>query len=148
MWYFRGKFLCYYTLVFLLGTSCGGGGGVYIASLACDSGMDRANGDEIPAPSNAIDVCASKHQSALIGGDGDFVSIRRAKGPRIGPQQMSESRCLRKQTTSSERKAKAVVRFSERRPSRDLRMAGGARFRSEERSNIVRKRAMADPTSP
>ena len=66
--------------------------------------MDRANGDEIPAPSDAIDVCASKHQSALIGGDGDFVSIRRAEDPRIGPQQMSESRCLRKQTTSEKRK--------------------------------------------
>ena len=26
MWYFRGKFLCYYTLVFLLGTSCSRGG--------------------------------------------------------------------------------------------------------------------------
>ena len=110
--------------------------------------MDCANGDEIPAPSNAINVCTSKHQSTLIGGDGDFVSNRRAEGPRIGPQQMSESRCLRKQTTSSKRKAKAVVRLSERRALSDLRMAGGARFRSEERSDVVRKRAMADPTGP
>ena len=76
-------------------------------------GMDCTNGDEIPAPSDAIDVCASKHQSALIGGDGDFVSIRRAEGPRIGPQQMSESHCLCKQTTSSKQKVKAIVRFSE-----------------------------------
>ena len=30
-------------------------------------------GHEIPAPSDAIDVCVSKHQSALIGGDGDFM---------------------------------------------------------------------------
>ena len=30
-------FLCYYTLVFLCGTSCGGG--FYIASLAYDNGM-------------------------------------------------------------------------------------------------------------
>ena len=28
----------------------------------------------ILAPSNAIDVCTSKHQSALIGGDGDSSS--------------------------------------------------------------------------
>ena len=116
---------------------------------ACDNGMDCTNGEEIPAPSDTIDVCASKHQSALIGGDGDFVFICRAKGPRIGPQQMSESRCcLQKQTTSSERKAKAVVRFSERRASSDLRLAGGARFRSKERSDVVRKRAMADQTGP
>ena len=30
-----------------------------------------ARGAGIPAPSDAIDVCVSKHQSALIGGDGD-----------------------------------------------------------------------------
>ena len=87
--------------------------GTRIHLHACDNGMDHANGDEIPALSNAIDVCASKHQSALIGGDGDFVSICRAKGPRIGPQQMNESHCLCKQTTSSERKVKAIVHFSE-----------------------------------
>ena len=34
---FVGIFLCYYTLVFLLGTSCGGG--FHIASLAYDNGM-------------------------------------------------------------------------------------------------------------
>ena len=32
---------------------------------------DLAIGSGIPAPSDAIDVCVSKHQSALIGGDGD-----------------------------------------------------------------------------
>ena len=88
--------------------------GTRIHLHACDNGMDRANGDEIPALSDAIDVCASKHQSALIGVDGDFVSICRAEGPRIGPQLMSESHCLCKQTTSSKRKVNAVVRFSER----------------------------------
>ena len=102
---------------------------------ACDNSMDCANGDEILAPSDAIDVCASKHQSALIGGDGDFFSIRRAKGPRIGLQQMSESHCLCKQTTSSERKVKAVVHFSERRASSDLCMAGGAKRHSEKACN-------------
>ena len=30
---------------------------------------DLANGAGIPAPSDAIDVCESKHQSALIGRD-------------------------------------------------------------------------------
>ena len=31
--------MCYYTLVFLSGTSCGGGGGGLYGSLAYDSGM-------------------------------------------------------------------------------------------------------------
>ena len=35
---------------------------------------DLANGAGIPAPSDATDVCFSKHQSALIGGDGDSSS--------------------------------------------------------------------------
>ena len=34
----------------------------------------------IPAPSDAIDVCISKHQSALIGGDGDSQLHPRAEG--------------------------------------------------------------------
>ena len=55
--------------------------GTRIHLHACDNGMDCANGDEILAPSDAIDV--SKHQSALIGGDGDFVSICRAEGLRM-----------------------------------------------------------------
>ena len=44
--------------------------GMRIHLYACDNGMDHANGDEIPALGDAIDVCASKHQSALIGGMG------------------------------------------------------------------------------
>ena len=42
--------------------------------------LARAAG--IPASSNAIDVCLCKHQSALIGGDGDSQLHRRAEGPR------------------------------------------------------------------
>ena len=30
---------------------------------------------EFPAPLNAIDVCISKHQSVLIGGDGEFQDL-------------------------------------------------------------------------
>ena len=41
-----------------------------------------ARGAGIPAPSDAIDVCVSKHQSVLIGGDGDSQLHRRAVGPR------------------------------------------------------------------
>ena len=43
---------------------------------------DLANGAGIPAPSDAIDV--SKHQSALIRGDGDSSSTAgsKARGPR------------------------------------------------------------------
>ena len=59
---------------------------------------DLANGAGIPAQSDAIDVCVSKHQSALIEGDGDSSSTA---GPKA-TEQMSESRCFRKQTTSSE----------------------------------------------
>ena len=36
----------------------------------------------IPAPSDTIDVCVSKHQSALIGGDGDSKLHCRAAGSR------------------------------------------------------------------
>ena len=37
-----------------------------------------------PAPSDAIDVCVSKHRSALIGGDGDsqLHSRPKVRGPR------------------------------------------------------------------
>ena len=41
-----------------------------------------ARGAGILAPSDAIDVCISKHQSPLIGGDGDSELHRRAAGPR------------------------------------------------------------------
>ena len=41
-----------------------------------------ARGAGIPAPNDAIDVCVSKHQSALIGGDGDSQLHHRAEGPR------------------------------------------------------------------
>ena len=45
---------------------------------------DLANGAGIPEPSNAIDVCFSKHQSALIGRVGDSSSTAgpKARGPR------------------------------------------------------------------
>ena len=45
---------------------------------------DLANGAGIPAPSNAIDVCVSKHKSVLIRGDGDSRSTAgpKARGPR------------------------------------------------------------------
>ena len=39
-------------------------------------------GAGILALSDAIDVCVSKHQSALIGGDGDSQLHCRAAGPR------------------------------------------------------------------
>ena len=41
-----------------------------------------ARGAGIPALSDAIDVCISKHLSALIGEDGDSQLHRRAEGPR------------------------------------------------------------------
>ena len=42
---------------------------IHLHALVVD--IAHAIGAGIPAPSNAIDVCASKHQSALIGGNGD-----------------------------------------------------------------------------
>ena len=45
---------------------------------------DLARGAGIPAPSDATDVCVSKHQSALIGGDGDPQLHRRAEGRGLG----------------------------------------------------------------
>ena len=39
--------------------------------------MVLAIGHGIPAPSEAIDVCFSKYQSALLGGDGDSNAIKR-----------------------------------------------------------------------
>ena len=41
-----------------------------------------ARGAGIPALKDAIDVCVSKHQSVLIGGNGDSQLHRRAEGLR------------------------------------------------------------------
>ena len=49
-------------------------GGFILFSLHMTMVWDLANGAGILAPSDAIDVCISKHQSALIGGDGDSSS--------------------------------------------------------------------------
>ena len=58
--------------------------GFILFSLHMTMVWDLANGAGIPAPSDAIDVCVSKHQSALIGGDGDFSSTAgpKARGSR------------------------------------------------------------------
>ena len=55
-----------------------------MVSLAYDNGMVHAIEAGILALSDAIDVCFSKHQSALIGGDGDSSSTAgpKAQGPR------------------------------------------------------------------
>ena len=59
-------------------------GGFILFFFAYDMVWDLANGAGILAPSDAIDVCISKHQSALIGGDGDSSSTagQKARGPR------------------------------------------------------------------
>ena len=58
------------------------GGGFILFSLHMTMVWDLARGAGIPALSDAIDVCLSKHQSALIGGDGDSQLHRRAAGRR------------------------------------------------------------------
>ena len=78
---------------------------------------DLARGAGIPAPRDAIDVCVSKHQSALIGGDRD--------------SQLHRS-VLRKQ---EKRRA-----LSDKRSV--LLTAGGVRFWSKEQSDVARNRAM------
>ena len=59
-------------------------GGFILFSLHMTMVWDLTNGAGILAPSNAIDVCISKHQSALIGGDGDSSPTAgpKARGPR------------------------------------------------------------------
>ena len=68
-----------------------GGGGVegwvILFSLHMTMVWDLINGAGIPALSDAIDVCISKHQSALIGGDVDSSSTT---GPKaLGPRPLS-----------------------------------------------------------
>ena len=55
-----------------------------------------ARGAGIPAPSDAIDVCFSIHQSALIGGDGDSRSTE-GRRPKAAEQMSESRRFLRKQ---------------------------------------------------
>ena len=59
-------------------------GGFILFSLHMTMVWGLTNGAGIPAPSDAIDICVSKHQSALIGGDGDSSSTAgpKARGPR------------------------------------------------------------------
>ena len=58
------------------------GGGVIWLPLHMTMVWYLARGAGILVPSDAIDVCISKYQSALIGGDGDSQLHRRAEGPR------------------------------------------------------------------
>ena len=53
---------------------------IHLHALVID--MAHAIGSGILAPSDAIDVCVSKHQSALIGGDGDPSSSQGSRGPQ------------------------------------------------------------------
>ena len=61
-------------------------GGFILFSLHMTMVWDLTNGAGIPAPSDAIDVCVcvSKHQSALIRGDGDSSSTTGPKALGLG----------------------------------------------------------------
>ena len=81
MWYFRGKFSWYFCEVNFCVTRLWYFCEVLLVvgdliwfPLHMTNGMVHSIGTGIPAPSDAIDVCFSKHQSALIGGDGDSSS--------------------------------------------------------------------------
>ena len=81
---------------------------------------------ELKSRHRAKSRCLLKQTSSYErGGDGDFSSTAgpQARGPRPSVK-MSESRCLLKQTASSEQ---------------NLRLAGGAKFRSKERIDVARK---------
>ena len=60
-------------------------GDFILFSLHMTMVWDLANGAGILAPSDAIDVCVSKHQSALIGGDGDSNSTAGPKARGLRP---------------------------------------------------------------
>ena len=66
-------------------------GGFILFSLHMTMVWDLARGAGILAPSDAIDVCISKHQSALIGGDGDSQLHRRPEdiGHRADERKLS-----------------------------------------------------------
>ena len=88
----------------------------------------------IPAPSDAIDVCVCKHQSALIRGDGDSQLHHRAAGLRTyATEQMS----VRKQRASSDKQS--VLSHSRR--SEILKQ--GAKRCSEKLSDGWPKRLLA-----
>ena len=71
---------------------------------------------EIPAPSDAIDVCVSKHQSALIGGDGDPTPPQGRRPEDIGHRaEEQKPSFLRKQEK----------RRAQREERGDLLMVGG-----------------------
>ena len=112
-------------------------GGFILFSLHMTMVWDLANGVEIPAPSDTIDVCVSKHRSTLIGGDGDSSSTTgpKARGPR-----------------PPSRWAKAVVCVSKRRALSNKRSilltARGVRFWSKERSDVARNRVMGGQRGP
>ena len=77
-WNFSVTILWYFCKVLLVA------GGFYMVPLTYDNGMVDAIGAGIPAPSDAIDICVSKHQSALIGGDGDSSSTAGPKAEDLG----------------------------------------------------------------
>ena len=63
----------------------------------------------ILAPSDAIDVCVSRHQSALIGGDGDSRSLQGHRPKDIGhraEEQKPAFLALARKTMSSELRVK------------------------------------------
>ena len=82
-------------------------------SHACDNGVDHANGVEILAPSDAIDVCASKHQPALIGGGWRF--RLHLQGQRPEDRSAADKRKPLFALANYERKARAIVCFSKKR---------------------------------
>ena len=76
-------------------------------------------GLEIPAPSNAIDVCASRHQSVLIGGDGNLQSPQGHLRPEDYRLLSRGAKAIISGTSKKKRRAQSSERS-------DLLMVGGA----------------------
>ena len=117
--------------------------------------MAHAIGSGIPAPSKAIDVCFSNLLYALANINQLFSEGMGIPAPPHGRrpedigQHTDERKSLLAQANDELRAiSEAVACASKRRAKSDLRMVGGVRFRSKERSDVARKRVMAGPHPP
>ena len=100
-------------------------------------------GLEILAPRNAIDVCASRHQSAWIGGDGNLQSPQGRLQPEdFWPlEHMSESRrflAKQERKTSSELRAKRYAHGGRSKERSDEVMGRPPRICSVEQHQITK----------
>ena len=101
--------------------------------------MVLSNGAGIPAPSEVSMFALANTSSYERGGDGDSSSTA-GRRPEDIVQRADERKPLFAQANYELLvKSEAVVWASKQRAKSDLRMVGGVRFRSKERSDVARK---------